>query len=443
MAVRHVRGWVVVALAAPALSCSTVSSTVGLVTGSTQRKEAQAQVAEIQAAVMRLSDSYTAAVVESVSAIPSNTAEAQRRVLEYQIDQITAVYQIAAAPNPLANAVDLAVLTSMSARVTEDYWIPQVWGEAGRPLLRSYRALERQAWEIVSRFLDADQQKGLRELIASYHESYPNLRQAAFIRVADLAQARAKQTGGLGSPTDILGSVGLDIFGGLDPAVQQMDQARVLAERALFYAQRSPRLLDMQAQLLTLQLSGQPASQQLLESTTRITSAAERVAVVAAELPATIDRQREATIRQFMTALEDQEVRSRALLVELRQTLQAGGGAADSVNEAIRSANVLLASVNRPPPPGAPPPPPAAPGKPFDVAEYTRALGELGKTARDLQGLVQSLDRSVPQVEALAREVTDHAFRRLATLIVVLVGAVLLAAVGYRWAAARIARPSP
>jgi len=444
--------WTLALLALPVLGCSTVSNAVGTVTGSKQRNEMRVKVTEIQSEVMRLSDSYTAGVLETTAPLPADTPEARFAVLNYQIDQATAAYQIATAPNPLANAIDLAVLTTLSRAVVKDYWIPEVWGESGRPLLGAYEILEPQVWDLVSKFADPSQEKQLRDIIAQYHESFPNLKQPAFIRLADIAQARAKQTGGLGSPTELLNSIGLNIFGGLDPAVQQVEQARILAERALFYAQRSPRLLDMQAQLLTLQLSRQPASQQLLEDTTRISASAERVAATASQLPDEIDRQREAAIDQVMTALEEQESRSRALLADVKQTLDAGAGAASSVNEAIRSANALVASVNKPPPPGSPPPPASPPGKPFDIGEYTQALTELGKSAKDLEALVTSLDRSVPRVEALVVQVTgkatgevqalvDHAFRCALTLILVLVGTVLLAAIAYRWAAVRITQP--
>jgi len=435
-------------LALPVLGCSTVSNVVGTVTGEKQQREMRLKVAETRSEVMRLSDSYSTKVLQATAGIAADTPEARLAVLDYEIDQVTAAYQIATAPNPLANAIDLAVLTTLSGAVVKDYWIPEVWGESGRPLLRAYETLEPQVWFVVSGFVDPDQEKQLRDIIAQYRESNPHLKQAAFIRMADIAQARAKDKGGLGTPSELLGSIGLNIFGGLDPAVQQVEQARVLAERALFYAQRSPRLLDMQAQLLTLQLSSQPASEKLLEDTTRISKSAERVAVTASQLPEVIDRQREAAIDQVMTALAEQESRSRALLADVKQTLDAGAGAASSVNDAIRSANALLASVNKPPPPGTPPPPP---GKPFDIAEYTQALNELGKSAQDLEALVSSLDQSVPRVAALAETVTgkatgevralvDYAFRRALALVLVLVGAVLLAAITYRWAAVRLAR---
>ena len=219
----------------------------------------------------------------------------------------------------------------------------------------------------------------------------------------------------------------------------------MLAERALFYTQRWPRLLDMQAQVLTLQLAGQPATQQVLGDTDRISRSAELVAQTAARLPDVIDRQREAAIGQLLDAIREQEGQARALLAEMKQTLDAGNAAATSVNGVLRSADVLLASVSTPPPPGSPP------AKPFEIAEYTQALVELGKTAQELEALVASLDREVPRVQAAlgqvtgdasekARALVDYAFRRGVALVLLLVGLILAAAIVYRWAAARIAR---
>jgi hypothetical protein len=98
-----------------------------------------------------------------------------------------------------------------------------------------------------------------------------------------------------------------------------------------------------------------------------------------------------------------------------------------------------VTELNQPAPPGAPP------SKPFDIDDYTRALRQLGASAQDLQGLLTSVERDGPRIEAMlkqaskdGREVVDHAFHLALVLVIFLIACALGAAIAYRWAAAHI-----
>jgi 16S rRNA C1402 (ribose-2'-O) methylase RsmI len=158
-----------------------------------------------------------------------------------------------------------------------------------------------------------------------------------------------------------------------------------------------------------------------------------------------VDREREAAIRQFMDALQDQETRARALLAEMRRTLDAGTGAATAVHGALGSLEGILARTSAPSPPGSPP------GHPFDVREYTRALEQLARSAREVEALLRSVNQDAPRLAALVgdagrevsdrgRALVDHVFQRAVALVLVLVGSSLAAALVYRWVSSRIRR---
>ncbi len=434
------------ALAATFLaSCSTFSTGMGYVTGSTQQKEQEAEVARIQAEVMSFADVYVGELLDATSRIRPTSPVDQARVLSFEVRQATAAYEIASGGSPIADMVDMVVVVTATRAMVDARGGDWLLGANGELLSRVLHRMETKIWMIAGRVMDADQEKKLRQFIETWLARNPEVRDASSIRLADLGALPGSSAAGLGTPTDVLRSIGLDPFGGIDPAVQEVQRSRLLAERAFYFAKRWPRILELQTRLLTLHLAAQPASTQMLADADRVSRAAESFARTAEGLPALVDREREAAIRQFLDALSAHETRARAMLVELRRTLDAGTGAAEAVQGALGSLDAVIALTNRPSPPG------ATPARPFDVTEYTRALEQLGRSATELEKLLRAVNQDAPRVAALigdagreasdrGRALVDHAFGRALTLVLVLVGSVLAAALAYRWAANRMNR---
>jgi hypothetical protein len=426
-------------------SCSALSSGVGSLTGSTQKKDHAEKVTRVQAEVMSFADGYVGQVLDGTSKIVATGAEAQVRLLGFQVRQIGAAYEIASGPNPLTNLVDMTILATLTRTVVQSHWNPETFHEEGKPLLASLSKLEAKVWSMAAEAMDADQIAQLHEFIATWVAQNPTVRDVSSVRIADVAAAGSSGMAGLGTPSDVLRSLGLDPFGGLDPAVAEVQQSRVLAERAFYFAKRWPRLLELETRQLTLQLSLQPAPATLLADVNRVSLAAESVARTAEGLPALADREREAAIRQVLEAMQAQEGRASALLAEMRRTLDAGTGAATAVHGALRSLDAIIAATSAPSPPG------ATPSRPFDVNDYTRALEQLARSAKDLEALLRTANQDAPRLAALigdagreaserGRALVELAFRRAVAAVLLLVGSVLVAALLYRWGASRITR---
>ncbi len=442
---RHaVRGALVVPLLL-ATSCAAVSSVVGDVTGSNAKKEREEKVARIQQELMALADVYAGEILATSASIPAKTAEEQLVVLGFQVRQANAAYEIASGAAPYVGVLDMAILASLTRWAVDAYWAPWVKGPALDPLRASLVRLDEQAWKLAREILAPDQEKKLRDFLAGWKAGHPDAREVAGVRLADVSVQPGAAGLRLGTTTELLQSFGLDPFGGLDPAVEEVQQSRILAERAFYFAKRWPRLLELQTRQLTLQLAMQPTPARLTDDVTRVSLAAESMARTAEGLPGLVDREREAAIRQFMDALEAQETRARALLREIRRTLDAGTGAANALHGALGSFGGILTEFDAPSPPGSPP------ARPFDVREYTQALDQLARTSVELEALLRSVDKDAPRVAALigdagreaserGRALVDYAFGRLLTLGLALVAAVLVAALVYRWAATRMAR---
>jgi septal ring factor EnvC (AmiA/AmiB activator) len=144
-------------------------------------------------------------------------------------------------------------------------------------------------------------------------------------------------------------------------------------------------------------------------------------------------------IEQLTGVLDEQQGQLQALAVELRSTLEAGGTTSDSVRETIAALDALMARFDRPAGSAG-----RAPARPFDVTEYTEVLRQLGDTAQQLQVLLAQADGKAPALTQLSDRATerlaslvDHMYWRLVQLVLVLVGAAVLGALGYRAIARR------
>jgi hypothetical protein len=222
----------------------------------------------------------------------------------------------------------------------------------------------------------------------------------------------------------------------LDPAVQEITQTRYLAERAIYYLQRAPKLLDLQVERLAYQMAAMPETRALLQDVNRVGLAAEAAGKLAEGLPEAVAHEREAAIRQFMAELAVQQQQMLALVSEVTGALEAGTATSDSLQGTVRGIDSLLGRFDTS---GEQALPPATPAKPFDIADYANAAREFAATARQLESLIAHLDSSAPRAGSLAqrtvadlRVFVDFVFWRLVLVILILVTAVLAAAVAFR-----------
>jgi hypothetical protein len=417
-----------------ALACAAVG---GSLTGETQRREEVAKLARLQTELMRFGDDYIAELVSAMKKVERGTREEDLLVITMVLNQATAVLDIAAGPNPRVNLADMAVFVSLSRWAAESYWVPEVYGERLRSLPITLRGLEQRAWAIAAKELTPQQLKQLRDGIDAWRAQHPDVHDPSFIRLDDIARVVPGQAEPEPGSTSLLGALGLDPFSGIDPAVAQVQQTRIVAERAIYYAKHSPRLLDLQLQHLLLEIGGQPQPREVIEAMNRASRAMEVFGRTAQNLPELVAREREAAIRQVLDTLKGQEGQARALLDEARSTLEAGKTTATSVEALVHAVDSLAARFEKPGQPD------GAPSKPFDIDDYTRALQQLATASLALDSLLASVDRDTPKLEALLRQATaqesavvDHAFR----LALILVGVVLAAAIAYRLVAVHIVR---
>jgi hypothetical protein len=399
-------------------------------------EERAAALLQLQLAVMRFADEYAARVDERIAAFQQATNDPGERLAtqSWRVSQATGAFTIAAGPNPELNAIDMLVFATLSRMVIEDRWVGELYGARADGLLAAHKVLESRAWSHADVFLTAAQMDELRTSIAAWHRDNPIGRAVPFIHLEDFAFATSATSAGPSSSTSIFSFIGIDPLANLDPAVRELAQSRQLAERAVYYGQRVPKLISMETQRLAFEMAVTPESLRMLDSVDRIGGAAQATGNLAADLPRLFAEERSAAIEQLTGILDERQGELQALAAELRSTLEAGGTTSDSVRETIAALDVLLARFERPASATA-----RTDSRPFDVTEYTEALRMLGETAQHLQVLLAQADGKMPALTQASEQATgqlaslvDHVYWRLVQLILVLVAAAVAGALGYR-----------
>ena len=286
------------------------------------------------------------------------------------------------------------------------------------------------------------QQTELRRTIETWRRQNPQPESIVSARAVGFASQIAKSgKGDASKPEGLLSLLTLDPLSSLDPAVREVAQTRLFAERALFVTQKMPMLLRWQIELLSVNAVQLPAVQQLVSNSTQIAASVERFAGVAEQLPGQVSAER----AEILKALQAQEKEVASLLTN-------GTQMSDSLNTTLTTFDALMkrfgvGETNN----TSPPPPTTTNAEPFRIQDYTATAAQLELTARQLTELLVTLDRTigstnlaqlsaqvapvVQQAQASGKEVVDYAFWKGILIVVI----ALLAALIYRFVTARFA----
>lgn len=409
-----------------------------------EQEKAAARLLQLQSRNMRFADEYVGRLVRVTRNAEYSMSDAQQRyiVSGWLLAQANSAYVDAAGESPIISTLDLVSLAALSRMIAEET-APRQMPDQAADLIAVHRDLEAQAWQLAAEILDPAQQADLRRLLVEWRAKNPGIQNAPFVRFQEFvaqAPSAGEQYRKPLMPSSLMAVVGLDPMAGLDPAVRQVEQSRLLAERAVFYAQRMPVIVDLQLDRSINRLAAGPESRKLQQQTASLTDSVARFAASAEGLPDAFAREREALINQLSALLTAQQATLTPMLLELRGALEAGNTTASSVDQAVRSIDALVARFEKKP--GEPR------GKPFDVTEYAQAAAEITRAANELQLLLGSLGTQAPQVgnalEAGAmqgRSLVDYFFARVAWLIGLLCLGLLATLLLYRWLVPRIVRP--
>lgn len=394
---------------------------------------------EAQQNLLRFADTFTARMAVGVDRIQQATnAMDAADALRWKIALSTETCAIASGPNSIANVLDMTVYVTVVHAAFEDHWRPEHFGPAADPVLQSCRNAEFEIWQLAGKIIKTNQQEELRKAIKEWQQQNPNPENVLAARALGLTSLVAKAGKSDSSqPGSVFSLLMLDPFAGMDPAVREIAETRMFAERALFVSQRMPLLLRWHTELLSLNAAAQPAMKQLVSNSTEISKTLERFATVAEKLPDQVSGEREEILKSLQA--QEQDVAS---------LLESGTEMSDSINTTLITLDALLArlGVNKTNQAAAP----KTNANPFRIQDYTETAIHLEAGARQLTELISTLDRTLgstnlaalsdqvtPAVEKAktsGKAVVDYAFWKGVTLVVI----ALLAALIYRYVACRL-----
>jgi hypothetical protein len=409
------------------------------------KDESQRRAAELQALqlkVMRFADDYTGRLRDPLALLDLQSTSPEVRLLahNWRVNQATAAYTIASGPNPTINALDMVVLATLSRMVIEDSSSPD-YAALAQALLQTHRELEQQSWSLADDVLDPQSRSLLRILINRWRDENPTARAVTQVRFSDFSALEVRRNEAQGGG-GLFAFIGIDPLSNLDPAVREIEQTRQLAERTIYYLQRSPTLLDIEIERLVYQLAAMPEVGRALTDMDRLSIAAAGVGDLAARAPEIVASERQAIIADLQRVLHAEQDRLQPMLLDVRDVLNAGTQTSQSLTETVAALDAFVARFQ----PGEPgPATSSAPRRRFDITEYTQTARELGVAAGQMQSLLVQLDASSKDMERVARGATqdlnrviDRAFWRGVMLILVLGLVTTLSALFYRYWSPRL-----
>jgi hypothetical protein len=350
--------------------------------------------AELQSQVMGFADRFAAYISQGFEDydVLDPPLENRRIVQGDAVYSMYAAFIIAAEADPDAALLDMVVMVTLGRMIYEEHW-REYLGPPVDSMIRAFKKSEKDIWNILTLVLNSDQQKELYALIEEWRQNHPEELQFSYLRVSDFAADRARsKLARIWQPSGLFKSV--------EVATKQVEEARLLAERAMFLATRVPLLSGYFADVWASQLLISPELKDLLSDLHRFVDVAEKLPDnIARERQLIIEQaleklaaERQAAIRQALDGLarerkqtiDDflaQEVRIKGILTELKQTVTEG-------NKLLVSANTLADQLNL----GASTES-SEDAEPFNINDYKETVAEATITVIQLNALVESMDQ--------------------------------------------------
>jgi hypothetical protein len=265
-----------------------------------EEKEAARSITreELRHEIMRFASRSAERVADAYFRLEEHfqTPKARRAALENDGAYVASSLDIAIGPDPEVNLLDMVVMVMLTRIVVEEYWVPKVFGDEAKILVEVFRGEEAHIWSIAGKVLAPQQQKELRFLIKEWRKRNPDQLFVEASRFGDFAAivgeselAKAQEGSG---------------FLGVKGVTREVSETRMLAERAMFYAQRVPWITRSLVRLMLFDVGQAPEIKQVMTDTGTLAKAMHQTAKMTEELPELITEQRTATIDEVSKMLE-------------------------------------------------------------------------------------------------------------------------------------------
>ncbi len=459
----------------PVVFCALLLAFPGRGQGASDDEDPTAQLSKLQSLMFAYADKYMSGIAQVTQELqdkdPTNPV-LRRRMHGLKLVVTASVQALAVSTNPESTLLDMMVFATLHRIGIQEDWARERYGDGVERIIFVLKVLEKEIWGIAGDYLDEKQIAEVRKLIRDWKAEHPELKVVSYIRFSDFASLRSK------SPlVDKARSGGflVDTSG----AEKAVDEALLLAERALHYSQRLPWIIQWQIEQVFYQLAIQPEVKQTLAQTQGITKTLDRFADSMEKLPVQLTAERRASIEQMASAVatersaairelsETLAAERRATIEDVRQSIstervalfaeldvrqemvqgtvsavRAGLADADKlaidlqattsgINEALINADKLMARFDTGPEDS------SAASEPFDINNYVSAIQELTIAIQEANTLLLSTER-ITGSESLTGGVFNRVLWTGTILILILCVAVFVTMLVYRAAARHI-----
>lgn len=430
--------------------------------------------AELQSEIMGFADRFGVILSQAFDDFQEQdpSRKAQFIANDDMVYSIASAMTIAAGPNPQVALLDMAALVTLGRMIYEEHHLKK-WGKPAEPMVRGFRQAETDVCQIVKEVLTAEQQWELRGMFQEWRKSHPEQLLFSYLRFSDFAATRQKST-----LVKAVESGGL--FASVKQATQQVEETRLLAERAMFLGTRMPLLTGDFMNVWISRWLTNPEMERILNNMDTVSGSAERLSKELEKLPDrfadernitvkqvmervkvlrenivtdVMDRvtiEREAAIKQLMQELANErknlmkdltseEEGIRPVLAQLNQTLETG-------NNLVTSANTLADKLDL-----------GDTSEPFNIKDYQETMvqssvviaqvdGLLNRTEKimassDWKKTVKILVETLDRVEKKGEKVLDYTFWQVAWLIMIFLFGLLLVLICQQYFAKRVFAP--
>lgn len=208
--------------------------------------DATARALRLQSAVMSMADEWNAALGEANYAVESlGTPSLRERWMAQGLlrNGFGASLDIASGPNPAIAMMDMLVLSTLQTWTVQANWAGSGLSREGAALAVARMSRTRDdLWKSAAAHFPEPDLRRLRGLIDAWIAAHPDQMLVSFVRLSDFAGSR-----------NLLTLREREAAGGLlrelDDVTGAVDEARLLGERALWYAARYPYVIGQQAEL--------------------------------------------------------------------------------------------------------------------------------------------------------------------------------------------------
>ncbi len=367
--------------------------------------------AELQSELMSFADRFIVILAQALDnfTMQNPTPEARQIALDDTVHTSSAVFTIASEPNPGVSLLDMIVLTTLGRMIYEEHYLV-TFGQSTKEMVKGFRLLEEDIWNIAKKVISLEDQQKLKDLITTWRRTHPEQLLFTYIRFGDFAASRKEST-----LVKAVKSGGM--FASIKEATTEVEQTRLIAERAIFLASRLPLLAGPFSEVWLYKLTMNPEIQKAQEDFHTFSSASERLVSVVEKLPSQISENSKDLIKE----LESKEKQIHNLLKELQQTMAVADNLTSSINKTIQSADSFMEKMNAPSETGV---------KDYEAVANTVAVAaqsinasleaaEQFLSSSNFEKPVPPLIKLTDQLEIEAEEIITHGFIYAVALILI------------------------